>query len=282
MGTHASVKIIGDRNEKDKITSCIKTVFTELSRIEKLFSHYDPESEVSILNKYGLLKKPSKEFLYILDKAQSLYSLSGGVFDITVLPLLEQLNEYSGDVIQGEMFREVRDLIGFNNIEFSEQEISFKKKEMKITLGGIAKGYAIDCAANIIKNMKITNALIEIGGDIKCISDGTFWTIGIRNPFQKDDIISKVNISNRAIATSGNYEKIHIINPKDLILPKIASATVIAKNAIDADALATTAFIMGQDFLELIKKFPDAEALLIMNDGQMIRTNGFRYFEVNP
>ncbi|MEM4449922.1 MAG: FAD:protein FMN transferase [Nitrososphaerota archaeon] len=282
MGTHAAIKIIGYENDKDKIALCMNAAFNEILRIEKLFSHYNQESEVSILNKHGYLKNPSKELLYILDKAYQLYNLTRGMFDITVLPLLELLDKYSSNEISNEILAETRSLIDFSNIEFSGHEISFKKNGMKITLGGIAKGYAIDRAADILKHMGIKNALVDIGGDIKALSDNHNWIVGIRNPFKKDDIIIKVKISNQAIATSGNYEKLHIINPKKLKFPETASATIIAKNAIDADALATAAYIMGPDAIELVKKIPEAEALLIMKEGQMIKTSGFKHYEVIP
>ena len=128
--------------------------------------------------------------------------------------------------------------------------------------------------------MGVKDALIDIGGDIKATSYGHAWIVGIRNPFKKDDIISKVNIKNQTIATSGNYERLHVFSPKDLRPLDVTSATIIAREAIDADALATMTLLIGPDVVELVSELSDVKALLVMKDGKLIRSSGFRDYEV--
>jgi thiamine biosynthesis lipoprotein len=280
MGTHGTISILGDSSDKNIVASCMKATFDELLRIENLLSHYNQNSEVSILNKVGCIKNPSRDLLYVLEKANYFYNLSGGLFDVTILPLLELLSSNSSQEFLNEKIKEVQELVDFNGIEYNEYAVSFRKKGMKITLGGIAKGYAIDRAMDVLKKMGVKDALIDIGGDIKAMSDSHSWIIGIRNPFKKDDIISKVNIRNQAIATSGNYERLHVFSPWNLRPLDVASATIIAREAIDADALATIALLIGPDVVELVSELSGVEALLIMKDGKMIRSSGFRDYEV--
>jgi len=281
MGTHATIKIIGDKSDKDKVASCMKAAFSEILRIENLLSHYNQRSEVSILNREGYIKNPSKDLLYVLEKAGHYYDLSNGLFDVTILPLLELLLNNNAPQELDEKIKLTKELVDFNLIERSIHAVSFRKKGMKITLGGIAKGYAVDQAIQVLKNMGVKNALVDIGGDIKALAENHDWIIGIRNPFRKEDLIGKVNIRNQAIATSGNYERLHIFNPRDLSPINVASATIIANDAIDADALATTALLMGPDIIELIRKIPDTEAMLVMKDGQIIRSPGLRNYDAN-
>lgn len=278
MGTHATIQILGRRSEKDIVLSYIKNGFKEMKRIENLLSHYYFKSEVFILNRDGFLDKPSADLLFLLGKSKYFFTLSNGLFDVTIQPLLESPNR---NINLSTKLSEMQNIIGFNNVEFNQSRVVFKKRGMKITLGGIAKGYAVDRVIEFLKNMEVKNALVDIGGDIKALSDEHTWTVGVRNPFRKEEIITKVKIGNQAIATSGNYERLHILRPDGLSI-EVASATVITKNAVDADALATIGVLMGKEFLHLAENLPNTEALLVMNSGEILRTSGFSCFEQHP
>jgi thiamine biosynthesis lipoprotein len=278
MGTHATIQILGRRSEKDIVLSYIKNGFKEMKRIENLLSHYYFKSEVFILNRDGFLDKPSADLLFLLGKSKYFFTLSNGLFDVTIQPLLESPNR---NINLSTKLSEMQNIIGFNNVVFDQSKVVFKKRGMKITLGGIAKGYAVDRVIEFLKNMEVKNALVDIGGDIKALSDEHTWTVGVRNPFRKEEIITKVKIGNQAIATSGNYERLHILRPDGLSI-EVASATVITKNAVDADALATIGVLMGKEFLHLAENLPNTEALLVMNGGEILRTSGFSCFEQHP
>ncbi len=279
MGTHGTIQILGEESEKDKILSYIKSGFMEVKRIENLLSHYACDSEVSILNQNGFLEKPSEDLIYLLNKSKYFFELSNGLFDITIQPLLELINDGFTDSIDlNRRLEKVRDIINFNYLEFDKSRVVFKKSGVKITFGGIAKGYAVDRVIEVLKKMGVNTALVDIGGDIKAISKKYAWIVGVRNPFRKDEIVTKIRIRNQAIATSGNYERVHIVRP-DGLPTNVASVTILAENAVDADALATIGVLIGEEMLQIIENLPNTEALIIMNNGEQIRTPNFNDFE---
>ncbi len=136
MGTHGTISIVGYSSDNDIVASCMKAAFNELLRIENLLSHYNQNSEVSILNREGRIRNPSKDLLYVLDRANYFYNLSGGLFDVTILPLLELLSSNSPQEFLNEKIKEMQELVDFNSIEYNEYAVFFRKKGMKITLGG--------------------------------------------------------------------------------------------------------------------------------------------------
>lgn len=279
MGTHGTIQIIGEESEKDKILSYIKSGFMEVRRIENLLSHYACDSEVSILNKNGFIEKPSADLIYLLNKCKYFFELSEGLFDITIQSLLERANDgFTENIELTKRLKNVHDLINFNHVEFDENRVVFKKSGVKITFGGIAKGYAVDRAIEVLRRIGVCSALVDIGGDIKTISKNHIWTVGVKNPFKKDEIITKIRIRNQAIATSGNYERVHIVRPDGLPI-NVASVTIVTENAVDADALATIGVLMGKEILPIVENLPNTEALIIMNNGEEIRTPNFNALE---
>lgn len=261
MGTF--VEVISPQKE------AVKIAFNEISRIERLLSKYNPESEVSKLNKFGTLKA-SPETFYVIKKAKEFYSLSNGAFDITVAPLMEiwgfTSKQYS--LPSEEKIKEALKLVGSNKIILHDNSfvIQFKTSGMKIDLGAIAKGYAVDCAIEKIKKHGIKDCLINAGGQIYCLGDkyGKPWRVAIRNP-REDGLVNYLKLKDRAISTSGDYEQYftkgkkryaHIINPKTGYPAEssIASVTVIAMDGLTADALSTSIFVLGKEKGELMAK----------------------------
>ncbi len=261
MGTF--VEVISPQKE------AVKIAFNEISRIERLLSKYNPESEVSKLNKFGTLKA-SPETFYVIKKAKEFYSLSNGAFDITVAPLMEiwgfTSKQYS--LPSEEKIKEALKLVGSNKIILHDNSfvIQFKTSGMKIDLGAIAKGYAVDCAIEKIKKHGIKDCLVNAGGQIYCLGDkyGKPWRVAIRNP-REDGLVNYLKLKDRAISTSGDYEQYftkgkkryaHIINPKTGYPAEssIASVTVIAMDGLTADALSTSIFVLGKEKGELMAK----------------------------
>jgi thiamine biosynthesis lipoprotein len=161
------------------------------------------------------------------------------------------------------------------------------KEGMKITLGAIAKGYAVDQAIDLLKSEGIQHALIDAGGDIRAIgrkSEGP-WGIALQNPRNSSDYVALIPLDDQAVATSGDYERFfdenksfhHIIDPKTgYSATSLISVTVIAKNLTHADALATTIFVMGPEKgIGLLESLPDVEGLLITRDRKVLSTEGF-------
>jgi len=249
-------------------------VFSEVSRIEQLLSKYIETSEISRLNRLGRLKV-SPDTFYIIKKSKEFWQLSNGSFDITVSPLVDlwgfKNQEY---VVPGDRkIKAALKLIGSDKIILREKdhEVEFKLPGMKIDLGGIAKGYALDQAVKKLKENKINNCLINAGGQVYALGEnaGLAWKIGIKRA-RGADLSGRLEIKNQSVSTSGDYEQFfskkgkrysHIIDPKTgyPACSGVISVTVVAPSGIDADALSTAAFVLGKRGAEeLAKKFPEA------------------------
>lgn len=156
----------------------------------------------------------------------------------------------------------------------------------KLDPSGLVKGWAINNVTNMLSKRKVKNFFIEAGGDIQTHGQDTKgpWTIGIRNPFNLNEIIKKVKLENEAVATSGTYIRgQHIYNPHEpkAGLNKVKSLTVIAKNIFEADRFATAAFAMGINGIEFIKKTRGLEGYMVTDNHTAIFTSGFERYVVN-
>ena len=287
MGTIVSITVV----DKDtvKAGNSIELAFIEIERINSLMSHYNNQTPVGILNNEGILKNPDTELINILRQSEYYSALSNGAFDITVQPLLELYTtsfQKTGKPPSEKEIKNILNLVNYQNIIIEETSISFDKTGMKITLGGIAKGYAVDKAIEILKANNIESALINAGGDIRTIGNKgkEDWSIALRNPRDDQDYITIINLNNKAVATSGDYERYfvdktqhHIINPKTgKSALGIISVTILTDKAVDADALATSVFVLGANKgLALIESLSGVEGLLITENKEIIKSKGF-------
>jgi len=254
-------------------------VFAEIKRIEGLLSKYRPDSEVSLLNRNGQVKA-SPEMFYIMEKSRDFWELSSGAFDITVGPLMDLWGFTDKNFRQPSEaeIQKVLGVIGMNKIIFNKQDymVKFIFPEMKVDLGAVAKGYAVDCAVKKLKDAKIKNCLINAGGQIYCLGDkfGKPWKVAIRDPRGKG-VKDFLELKDQAVATSGDYEQYfekdnrrfsHIMNPLTGYpeVSGVISATVIAPDGTTADALATAIVVLGKaKGSELVKKFPGVRTKII-------------------
>ena len=254
-------------------------VFGELGRLENLFSKYKPESEVSQLNKKAKLKV-SPETFYILKKSKEFWQLSSGAFDVTVAPLVDLwgFTNKNFTVPADEKIKNILNLIGSDKILLHNNEnvIEFEFPGMKIDLGAIAKGYAVDCAVKKLKEKGINSCLINAGGQVYCLGKkfGLPWRVAIRAPRGRG-IAGYLELTNRSVATSGDYEQYfiksnkryaHIFNPKTGYPANsgVIAVTVIAPDGLTSDALSTAIFVLGKDKGErLAKRFKGVEVKII-------------------
>ena len=267
----------------------IDAAFARMAQVERAASIFSPQAEAYRLNQAGRLDDPSDDLWDIIQASIRFYRLTGGVFDIAVEPLIELWkSEIEGKHFweldpdtQKAKLAEVRKLLGADRIEL----ISSPRREivlppgMKITLGGIAKGYAVDQGLAALREAGIHHALIDAGGDLGAFGgkpDGDKWKIALRNPKDASQAILTFSISDGAIATSGNYERYfdpqarvgHIIDPRTGYSARLcSSATVIAPTCTEADALATAVFVLGpKDGLDLVNSLDGVEALILGYD----------------
>ncbi len=156
-------------------------------------------------------------------------------------------------------------------------------RDGKYELLGIVKGFAIHQACNLLKEKGLKNFLVEIAGDIEVAGlneKGEKWKIGIRNPFNKDEIIKVLSVTNAGIATSGNYERgEHIYNPHTgKMATDISSLTVIAKNALEADRFSTPFFAEGKSSIYKLEQMEDFEGYMVYNNKEAVSTTGLSKF----
>ena len=267
--------------------SAINAAFEELKKIDRIANNFDPGSELSQLNAQGGLKV-SQDLFTLVKESLKYYNLSGGAFDITVCPILDIWKKRIRDSDDGRQDlalpsdEEIRDklrLVGSDKIFINapESRVKFSQPGMSLDLGAIAKGYAVDKAAGRLKELGITSAMINAGGNIYCLGKKgrRKWHIGIQHPRNPERIIFYLDLEDRAAATSGDYQQYfisgkkrysHILDPKTgrPVDNGLASVTIIAKSATTADALSTTVFVLGKEKgSELLKRMPGIEARII-------------------
>ncbi len=256
MGTQARISVLHSDIQQSRMA--MAAAFEELRRIDKLMSTFKPSSEISRLNKAGFFYDASEETIRAINKANYYSTLTDGAFDISIQSLIE-----SGETKN----------VDYNEIRVSGRDVMLKPG-MRITLGGIGIGYAVDRATAILRQFGIEHALMNIGGDIKALGgkgEYVAWKVGIKDPVRRGRYLSVMDVKDNAVATSGNYERRHILNPETGTLPDgLKSVTVMTKECIDADALSTAIFVLGQQKgLDLIRKI-GAECVLVTEDSVLL------------
>ena len=168
------------------------------------------------------------------------------------------------------------------------QTVQFSQKGVRIDLGGIAKGYSVDCGIDVLKSLGITRAYVSAGGDSRIIGDrfGKPWIVGIRDPRKGEgEVIARIPLVDAAISTSGDYERFfeengvryhHIIDPHTgHSASKVRSATVIGPYATRTDGLSKTAFVLGPEkAMEIYNRIDDIDAIIVKLDGTVIYSKG--------
>ncbi len=285
MDTFVTITVYSDEKTAEE---AISAAFARMEEIERIASIFDEQSEAFQLNQVGRLDTASDDLLKLLTMSLDYSELTGGSFDITCQPLLD-LWSYKPDAdkqfweldetAQRERINETLKLVGPDQIIIEDNTIRFKEEGMKITLGGIAKGYAVDEALEVISSMGIKHALVNAGGDMGTLGSKPNrepWSVALVNPDDTSQCLATFSFSDKAIATSGSYARYfdpekkahHIINPKSGYSAKeCISVTIIAENCTRADTLATGVFVMGPDNgMTLVESLDDVECLIVDAD----------------
>ena len=293
MGTVVRVVVYADEGIAEE---AINASFTRIEEIEKIASIFDSESEAFRLNQDGYLDKPSQELLELINLSLDYYQSIEGCFDITAQPLLE-LWQYDPnaeqqfweleEAVQSERINEISRLVGSDKIAVEDNSLFFEEEGMKITFGGIAKGYAVDEALEVLRGMGIRYALIDAGGDIGTLDskpNGELWNVALVNPDDTSQSLATFSIQNRAVATSGNYERYwdpekqvhHIMDPRTgYSATGCISVTIVAENCTQADILATGVFVLGvEDGVRLIESLRNVECFIVDADRVIHRSSG--------
>ena len=286
MGT--SVEIAVSRADPKTAEKAMETAFQEAERINRLMSHYRPDSEVSQISRHAGKKeiRVSPETLEVIERALYFSRLSGGAFDITVGPVF-RLWDFRGEKIpDGDKLRENLKRVDYRRIKVdrSRSTVYLDDPRMEVDLGAIAKGYAADRACLALKKKGIQNFLVNAGGDVRAggrKEKEIPWTVGIQHPRIPSHFIAKIQPQNAAIATSGDYEKYFLKDGQryhHILVPSTGqparecqSVTILAPTAMDADALATTVFVLGPEKgFALIEDVPGVHALIVERRGSVL------------
>ncbi len=296
MDTIVTIRVADTDSTHARIA--IDNAFEKVYYIDSSMNYFNNTSELSRLNTNSQLLNASNDLTYVINKSIYYQHITHGAFDITVLPLLDLWKSKfePGGTHQpptDDEIRETLSLVNASNITIDGNDI-FIREGMKITLGGIAKGYALDLAIDSLRKDGISSGFVDTGGNGYYIGhkpDGTAWRVGLQNPNMSQQSITVIEITDMAVATSGNYERYfseeakisHIADPRTgYPSQNLISATVIAPAGIDSDALSTSVFVLGeQDGLEMIEELDGVECLLITNDKRIVRSSGFHKYEVN-
>ena len=262
----------------------IQLAIQEIQRIEALFTTYNNESQTNLINSNAGIEpvKVDEEVFNLIQRSLHISKITQGAFDISYGSIDKSLWNFDKTLTalpSAETAKKMVHLINYNNIilDTQKQTIYLKEKGMRIGFGGIGKGYAAEMAKRILVKNQVKSGIINASGDLTAWGfqpNGKPWTIGIANPDMPNDAFSYLEISDKAIATSGNYEKFitidgkkysHTIDPKTgLPITGIKSVTVISNNAEFADAMATPIAVMGiEKGLFLVNQLPNLHCIVI-------------------
>lgn len=290
MGTFARIVVVA--TDSSTAQKCIKAAFEQIQNVDRLMSDYKSDSEISELNQYGFERavRLSKSTYEVLERSIRFSRLTAGAFDITVGPLVDLWRRAAeaNSVPSDDQLAAAAGKVGYEKLILDPDKTSvrFATEGMRVDLGGIAKGFAVDKAIQTMQKDGALGAMVDIGGDIRCFGapprGKSKWVIGLQDPNEikaaagigGGRLLLTLELKDGAVATSGDYQQFTLIEGKrhSHIIDRnshkgaqdLSSVTIIAETATDADALATAVSVMGQKKgLELIESLDKTEAILI-------------------
>ncbi len=295
MGTVVEITMMGgDSSDYDKAAD---SAFTEIARLEKVFSNYKASSEVSRISEHaGEAVAVSDDVITVVQAALKVAELSHGAFDPTV-GALAGVWGFSGEnkyVPGSDEIAEVLPLVNYKNVRVDEKAhtVELLNKGMTLNLGGVAKGFIVRQAALKLQESGVTKAIIKAGGDMFLVSKKSSlgnanFIIGIKDPRELKKILGEAFSFRGAVATSGDYERFfmhkgtrysHILDPKTGYPARESrSATIVTEDPTIADALSTAVFVMGpKKGLALIESLKGVEGVVVGSDGVIHNSTGFK------
>ena len=268
-------------------------VLQTMEEINQSMSPYIESSELSLVNREAASKVlPISPALYsVIDQSLGYSTKTAGAFDITFASVGYLYNYRESIRPDQAQLDEQLAGVNFQHIELGESDntIHFKRDGVRIDLGGIAKGYAVDLAVERAQKLGIEHISVTAGGDTRILGDrlGRPWIIGIRHPMNKEKVIAKIPLVNEALSTSGDYERYfdedgvryhHIIDPKTGDSARsVRSVTILGPRAIDTDALSTSVFVMGPiKGLQLLESLQGIEGIIVDKQGNLLFSSGLK------
>jgi len=283
-------------NDEKEALELLQLGIQEIQRIEQIFSEFLPDSIVTRIN---LTQKNQsiavgKECFELVERAMSISQLTKGAFDITVSPLkaLYHFKNQDFTMPTKDIRKKALQNVGFQYLRLNKaSHMIHKKRDIKISLAAIGKGYASDKVKKLWKSMGVTSGYINASGDLNAFgknAEGEFWKIGIVNPEKKEVPLFFITLENASIATSGDYEQhfmyqgekySHNISPfNGMPIKGIKSVTVISPSAELSDALATAVYVKGgREGVQFINELPKTHCIIINTNNEILFSNDLKY-----
>jgi thiamine biosynthesis lipoprotein len=286
MDTYVTIYAVGPQ----KVTSrAVNLALDRMQEIDNKFNILNRESPLYAFNHEGL-PIADQEIVKVVQTALQVAKASDGAFDITISPLVDLWGFY-GDAPRLPQRQEIKDCLGKTGYQYlvvSNGKVEKRKEEIRIDLGGIAKGYAVTQAVKVLKAEGVSSALLDAGGDVYALGKrgGKFWKVGIRSP-RGEDLLGYVEAEDLAVMGSGDYERFflkdgkryhHIFDPKTGYPAEgVSGTTLIHPDPLVADAWNTAIFVLGpQKGLEMVEKMPAMEAIMVTTAGETLYSSGLK------
>jgi thiamine biosynthesis lipoprotein len=291
MGTRIAIELWAE--DAAQGNAAIDAVLHEMRRVDAAMSTYKPTSELSLVNAKAAAGpvRISPELFDLLATSLEYSSITDGAFDVTyasvgyMYDFRKQVRPSEEQIAQALPGIDYRHVV----LDAKAHTVRFARAGVRIDLGGIGKGHAVDRGIAVLRARGIERALVTAGGDSRIIGDrfGKPWVVGIRHPDRKEEVIARIPLEDAAISTSGDYERYfddsgiryhHIIDPHTGdSARKVRSATIISSSATRTDGLSKTAFVLGpRRAIELYNRLDDVDAILVAPDGEVLYTKGLQ------
>ena len=291
MGTNIQVEVWADTPEKGQ--AAIARVMAEMERINQLMSPYIDTSELSLLNREAASREVvvSQELFDLIKLSVDMGMHTDGAFDITFASVGYLYNYREKTKPDDKQVESLLDAINYKLIHLNSAThgIRFAHPNVKIDLGGIAKGHAVDNSIDILKASGIQHGLVTAGGDTRLLGDrrGRPWMVGIRDPRNQNKQAVVLPLENTALSTSGDYERYfeqdgerfhHILSPKSgKSVYEVQSVSILGPSSTMNDALSTAVFVLGvQKGIDLINNIPDYDVIIMDNQRKMHYSKGLQ------
>ncbi|BCH21896.1 FAD:protein FMN transferase [Mesorhizobium sp. L-8-3] len=285
MGAQASLVI--HHRDRGMASRLVDAVVAEVRRLERIFSLYREDSDLTLLNRQRFAVAPAPELVDILQACREVWALTQGAFDPTVQPLWDAYRAHfsepgaSASGPAAGIVRERLGLVGLDRLAWSRDRIELPVPGSALTLNGIAQGYVTDRVVEMLRAAGIERSMVDMGESraIGTAPGGRPWRVGIAVPMRPDTVVDVLDVEDRAVATSSPFgfrfdeggRFSHIIDPRSGTTPqRYASVTVVAGEATLADALSTAFSLMDVDGItSVVRDRADVEAHLLSHDGRL-------------
>jgi thiamine biosynthesis lipoprotein len=283
MGTYLRVTIVGA--PRPAAEAAANAAFAAVADVDSLLSIYKPESDFSRVNRAAGVETlaVSGQTMEVLEASRRFYVMTEGAFDPSVGPLMRLWKlQDEGRVPEPAEIDSTLRLIGYSKVHIDPSSRNvYLPAGMRLDSGGVGKGYAADIARATLARHGITRCMVDLGGNLAVLGRGPTrgnWAVGIRNPLHRDLLIGSLEITDMAVATSGQYEQYfirdgtrygHIVDPRNgMPANGMLSATVLAADATTTDCLSTGVFVLGPDRgMALVEQLPGIEAIIVLDPG---------------